>query len=141
MGTRQGQSGRSGSDGYRFCRDPFRHPGALLGVARRHPGSGCGWAGQAGYERLASGPSGHGTGLGIQLGSQPPHSAEAGGHYIIGEKMRLGPKGASAEALTRGGKYRTLPNGLLCKEVIVGGDSEARRRFVVGGQELRGGRA
>lgn len=55
----------------------------------------------------------------------------AGGHYIIGEKMRLGSKGTPAEALTRGGKYRTLPNGLLCKEVIVGGDSEARRRFVV----------
>jgi hypothetical protein len=55
----------------------------------------------------------------------------AGGHYIIGEKMRLGPKGKPAEALTRGGKYRTMPNGLQCKEVIVGGDSEARRRFVV----------
>jgi len=55
----------------------------------------------------------------------------AGGHYIIGEKMRLGPKGTPPEALTRGGKYRTLPNGLECKEAIVGGDSEARRRFVV----------
>ena len=55
----------------------------------------------------------------------------AGGHYIIGEKMRLGSKGTPAEALTRGGKYRTMPNGLQCKEVIVGGDSEARRRFVV----------
>ena len=55
----------------------------------------------------------------------------AGGHYIIGEKMRLGSKGTPAEALSRGGKYRTLANGLECKEVIVGGDSEARRRFVV----------
>lgn len=55
----------------------------------------------------------------------------AGGHYIIGEKMRLGPNGIPAEALARGGKYRTLSNGLQCKEVIVGGDSEARRRFVV----------
>ena len=55
----------------------------------------------------------------------------AGGHYIIGEKMRLGPQGAPAEALLRGGKYRELPNGLQCKEVTVGGDSEARRRFVV----------
>jgi transposase len=55
----------------------------------------------------------------------------AGGHYIIGEKMRIGRNGTPAEALTRGGKYRTMPNGLQCKEVIVGGDSEARRRFVV----------
>ena len=55
----------------------------------------------------------------------------AGGHYIIGEKLRLGSKGAPAEALSRGGKYQKLPNGLECKEVIVGGDSEARRRFVI----------
>lgn len=55
----------------------------------------------------------------------------AGGHYIIGEKMRLGSKGTPAEALSRGGKYQKLPNGLECKEVIVGGDSVARRRFVI----------
>ncbi len=55
----------------------------------------------------------------------------AGGHYIIGEKMRLGPEGVPHEALSRAGRYRELSNGLLAKEVIVGGDSEARRRFVV----------
>jgi len=55
----------------------------------------------------------------------------AGGHYIIGEKMRLGSKGAPAEALQRGGRYQEMENGLRFKEVIVGGDSEARRRFVV----------
>jgi len=55
----------------------------------------------------------------------------AGGHYIIGEKMRLGSKATPAEALGRGGRYQTLESGLKFKEVIVGGDSEARRRFVV----------
>lgn len=55
----------------------------------------------------------------------------AGGHYIIGEKMRLGGNGAPAEALKRGGKYRKLKDSLWIKEVVVGGDSEARRRFVI----------
>jgi hypothetical protein len=55
----------------------------------------------------------------------------AGGHYIIGERMRLGSKGIPAEALQRGGRYRELDNGLKYKEVIVGGDGEARERFVV----------
>ena len=55
----------------------------------------------------------------------------AGGHYILGEKLRLGSKGLPAEALSRAGTYRTLGNGLEIKEVVVGGDSEARRRFVV----------
>ena len=55
----------------------------------------------------------------------------AGGHYIIGEKMRLGRTAKPAEALTRGGRYQTLDNGLKFKEITVGGDSEARRRFIV----------
>jgi hypothetical protein len=55
----------------------------------------------------------------------------AGGHYIIGEKMRLGSKGIPAEALSRGGKFQRLSNGLDCKEVTVNPNSEARRRFVV----------
>ena len=55
----------------------------------------------------------------------------AGDHYIIGEKLRVGAQGVPAEALRRGGKYRKLPDGLEIKEVIVGGDSAARRRFVV----------
>jgi len=55
----------------------------------------------------------------------------AGGHYIIGEKMRSGPKGTSAEALKAKGRYKKMDNGLEIKEVIVGGDSEARRRFIV----------
>jgi transposase len=55
----------------------------------------------------------------------------AGGHYIIGEKLRVGSKAAPTEALKRGGRYQELENGLRFKEVVVGGDSEARRRFVV----------
>jgi hypothetical protein len=50
----------------------------------------------------------------------------AGGHYIIGEKLRRGQ-----EALRRGGKYKPLESGLELKEVIVGGKSGARQRFVV----------
>ena len=55
----------------------------------------------------------------------------AGGHYIIGEKLRLGRKGKLHEALKQKGKYRTLDNGLEIKESILGGDSEARRRYVI----------
>jgi len=54
-----------------------------------------------------------------------------GGHYILGEKLRLGSRGLPAEALSRAGSYRSLDNGLEIKEVVVGGDSEARRRFVI----------
>lgn len=55
----------------------------------------------------------------------------AGGHYIIGEKLRAGRKSLPAAALQRGGRYQALENGLQFKEVVVGGDSEARRRFIV----------
>lgn len=55
----------------------------------------------------------------------------AGGHYILGEKMRLGARGKPAEALGQRGRYRQLENGLEIKEVIIGGDSSAHRRFVV----------
>jgi transposase len=50
----------------------------------------------------------------------------AGGHYIIGEKLYQGKHAEAVEALKRAGKYKTLTNGLEAKEVIVGGDSEAR---------------
>jgi len=55
----------------------------------------------------------------------------AGGHYIIGEKMRLGSKGAPAEALKVRGRYQKLDNGLEIKDVTIGGDSEARRRYII----------
>ena len=43
----------------------------------------------------------------------------------------ISPPVMSCRGLTRGGRYQTLDNGLKFKEIIVGGDSEARRRFVV----------
>jgi transposase len=81
---------------------------------------------------------------------------QAGGHYIIGEKLRRGSKGRAHEALKQRGKFKTIslrtplkenyettasssvstPDAiptqeLEVKEVILGGDSEARRRFVL----------
>lgn len=55
----------------------------------------------------------------------------AGDAFIIGERLRLGPKGELHEALKRPGRYRTLASGLRFKEVIVGKGSVAARRFVV----------
>jgi hypothetical protein len=52
----------------------------------------------------------------------------AGGHYIIGEKLRQGT--ANRGALARPGRYRTVDEGLQVKEVWVG-EGETRRRFVV----------
>lgn len=55
----------------------------------------------------------------------------AGDHYIIGEKLRLGPHGKLPEALQRGGKYQVLKDGLAVKEVITQRASTVRQRFVV----------
>src|SRR5690606_16518210 len=55
----------------------------------------------------------------------------AGDHYIIGEKLRLGPKGEVHEALKRAGTYKKLKEDLEIKEVIVGKESAAPRRYVV----------
>jgi len=55
----------------------------------------------------------------------------AGGHYIIGEKLRQGRKGDPVEALSKRGKYTTMDNGLELKDILLNGDSEARRRFVL----------
>jgi hypothetical protein len=52
----------------------------------------------------------------------------AGGHYIIGEKLRAGR--ANLEALARPGRYRQVRDNLEVKEVWVG-EGESRRRFVV----------
>jgi transposase len=52
----------------------------------------------------------------------------AGGHFIIGEKLRAGH--ANAAALARPGRYRTVAENLEVKQVIVG-EGETRRRFVV----------
>jgi len=52
----------------------------------------------------------------------------AGGHYIIGEKLRQGT--ANRAALARQGRYRKVQPGLDVKQVWVG-EGETRRRFVV----------
>jgi transposase len=52
----------------------------------------------------------------------------AGGHYILGEKLRQGND--NLKALSRPGRYQTLEDGLEVKEVWVGEGAE-RRRFVV----------
>ena len=55
----------------------------------------------------------------------------AGDHYIIGERMRLGPDGKLPEALKRAGRYQTLANGLKIKEVVTNKESVVSRRFVI----------
>ena len=52
----------------------------------------------------------------------------AGGHYILGEKLRAGR--ANLEALARPGRYRKVRDNLEVKEVWVG-EGETQRRFVV----------
>lgn len=55
----------------------------------------------------------------------------AGGHYILGEKLHQGPKGAPVEVLSHPGKFRKLNDDLAIKEVILNPDSPMRRRFVI----------
>ena len=55
----------------------------------------------------------------------------AGGHFIIGEKLRQGRKGEPVEALSKPVRYTTLENCLEIKEVILEKGSEARRRYVL----------
>jgi transposase len=55
----------------------------------------------------------------------------AGDAFILGEKLRLGPKGTLPEALARQGRYKTLANGLRIKEVTTNPGSVTARRFVI----------
>lgn len=59
------------------------------------------------------------------------HLQTAGGHYILGEKLRVTTTGHPAEALSRQGRFRMLDNGLEAKEVTIGGNGAKARRFVV----------
>ena len=54
---------------------------------------------------------------------------QAGGHYILGEKLRDDQE-AHQEALSRRGRYQKVKENLEVKEVIVG-KGERRRRFVL----------
>lgn len=56
---------------------------------------------------------------------------QAGGQYILGEKLHQGPKGAPVEVLSHPGKFRKLDNDLEIKEVVLDEDSPMRRRFVI----------
>jgi transposase len=53
----------------------------------------------------------------------------AGGHYIIGEKLR-GDSAEAAAVLARPGRYRTVADNLRVKEVVVD-DATMRDRFVI----------
>jgi hypothetical protein len=52
----------------------------------------------------------------------------AGGHYVLGEKLRQGSE--NRLALARQGRYHVVEEGLHVKQVWVG-EGETRRRFVV----------
>lgn len=54
---------------------------------------------------------------------------KAGGHYILGERMR-DAHGNYKEAISCGGRYHEVRENLKVKEVIIG-EGERRRRFVV----------
>jgi transposase len=53
----------------------------------------------------------------------------AGGHYIIGEKLRSG-KTDTETALSTAGRYQAVRDNLEVKEIVVG-DGEARKRYVL----------
>lgn len=52
----------------------------------------------------------------------------AGGHYILGEKLRSG--NVNQEVLKRGGRFKMIRDNLHVKEVTIG-NGAGRRRFVV----------
>ena len=54
---------------------------------------------------------------------------KAGGHYIVGDRMRSG-KADVNEAMKRSGRYHEIRKNLRAKEIIVG-DGEARSRYVL----------
>ena len=60
----------------------------------------------------------------------------AGGHYIIGEKMRSG-KPDTEQALSTAGRYQAVRDNLKVKEIVVG-EGEARKRYVLGPQSEAG---
>ena len=53
----------------------------------------------------------------------------AGGHYILGEKLRDDQK-IHKEVLSRKGRYKVIRENLQVKEVIIG-EGERRRRFIL----------
>jgi len=66
---------------------------------------------------------------GFQSAENRRYLQRAGGHYIIGEKLRGDSKEAKA-ALARQGRYRTVAGNLQVKEVRID-DATMRDRFVI----------
>ncbi len=53
----------------------------------------------------------------------------AGGHYIVGEKLRSGEE-RTEEALSRAGRFKAVRENLEVKEIVVG-DGEKRTRYIL----------
>ena len=66
---------------------------------------------------------------GFQSAENRRYLQRAGGHYILGEKLRGNDKEANA-ALARPGRYHTVAENLRVKEVIID-DGTMRDRFVI----------
>jgi DDE family transposase len=66
---------------------------------------------------------------GFQSAENRRYLQRAGGHYVIGEKLRGNSKEAAA-ALSRQGRYREIAGNLRVKEVVID-DGTMRDRFVV----------
>jgi Transposase DDE domain len=66
---------------------------------------------------------------GFQSAENRRYLQRAGGHYILGEKLRGNDREAKA-ALSRQGRYRTVAGNLRVKEVIID-DGTMRDRFVI----------
>jgi hypothetical protein len=66
---------------------------------------------------------------GFQSEENRRYLQRAGGHYILGEKLRGNDKEAKA-ALSRQGRYRTVAGNLRVKEVVID-DGTIRDRFVI----------
>jgi Transposase DDE domain len=66
---------------------------------------------------------------GFQSAENRRYLQRAGGHYLLGERLRSGSKEAAA-ALARQGRYHTVAGNLRVKEVVID-DGVMRDRFVV----------
>jgi hypothetical protein len=66
---------------------------------------------------------------GFQSAENRRYLQRAGGHYILGEKLRSNSKEAKA-ALSRQGRYHTIVGNLRVKEVVID-DGTMRDRFVI----------
>ena len=96
--------------------------------ARQRVGSEDHPPGQGRAAGVAAAPRDLGRRHRLRLAGEPNLSATAGGHYILGEKLRQGTENRAA--LARPGRYQVVDEGLHVKEVWVG-EGETRRRFVV----------